>query len=109
MGKTVPQTCLDELNVFSPTLTGIGPLAWTMNAELFAPEAKAVGAPIAYSFNWFSAFLVTRFYPDVESVLGTAGTYAIFAGVCVLGTFFSAFLVPETKGKTPAQIKAMFE
>ena len=80
-----------------------------MNAELFAPEAKAVGAPVAYCFNWFSAFLVTKFEPDLERVLGTATTYVIFAVICLLGLAFSFFCVPETRGKSPAQIKAMFQ
>ena len=80
-----------------------------MNAELFAPESKAVGAPIAYCFNWFSAFLVTKFEPDLEHTFGTAATYIIFAGICLLGLAFSCFCVPETRGKSPAEIKAIFE
>ena len=66
---------------------GIGPLAWTLNAELFAPEAKTLAAPITFCFNWFCAFVVTKYEPEVENLIGASGAYFLFAGICGAGKF----------------------
>ncbi len=39
---------------------GLGPLPWTVNAEIFPPEAKAVASATAFAFNWTCAAAVTR-------------------------------------------------
>ncbi len=39
---------------------GLGPLPWTVNAEIFPPEAKAVASAAAFAFNWTCAAAVTR-------------------------------------------------
>lgn len=87
---------------------GFGPLAWTLNAELFAPEAKSLCASIAFCFNWLSCFVVTKFEPDVESIINASGAYFLFAAICGLGTIVVYFFVPETKGKTSEEIKEYF-
>ena len=63
----------------------MGPLAWTLNAELFSPEAKTIGSPITFCFNWFCAFLVTKYEPEVETYIGASGAYFLFAGICGAG------------------------
>ena len=74
------------------TLLGIGPLAWTLNAELFPPEAKTVASPITFCFNWLCAFLVTKYEPDLEGLIGASGAYFLFAGVCGAGKGYISYL-----------------
>lgn len=88
---------------------GFGPLCWTINAEIFPPEAKRLGSSIAFSANWTFAFLVTKFEPYVEDALNTSGAYFLFSAICLFGTFIIVFFVPETKGKSPEEMKAYFE
>ena len=61
-----------------------------MNAELFAPEAKTLAAPITFCFNWSCAFVVTKYEPELEKIIGTSGTYFIFAGICAAGKILYA-------------------
>ena len=56
-----------------------------MNAELFSPEAKTIGSPITFCFNWLCAFLVTKYEPEVETYIGASGAYFSFAGICGVG------------------------
>lgn len=80
---------------------GFGPIPWMMMGELFAPEVKGVAASSACLFNWLMAFVVTKFYSDLENALQIkGGAFWIFSGVCALGIFFVYFVVPETKGKS---------
>ena len=64
---------------------GFGPIPWTINAELFSSEAKALASSIAFMFNWFCAFLVTKFYPDLENLIHASGAYLMFSIICFLG------------------------
>ena len=67
---------------------GFGPLAWTLNAEIFSPEAKRLGSSIAFSANWTFAFFVTYFEPNIEVALKTSGAYFLFSSICVFGKMF---------------------
>ena len=60
-------------------------MAWTLNAEIFSPEAKRLGSSIAFSANWSFAFFVTYFEPDIEDALKTSGAYFLFSAICVFG------------------------
>ena len=97
--------CLVTITYF----LGFGPLPWTVNAEIYPAEARSLGSSIAFAFNWLCAFLVTKFEPDIEAALGASSAYFIFASICALGTLFVIFILPETKGKTPQELKAQFE
>ncbi|KAJ8917707.1 hypothetical protein NQ315_005156 [Exocentrus adspersus] len=85
---------------------GLGPIPWLASAEIFPPEIKAKCTSAAATFNWFLAFLITRFYLNVAHTIGTDITFYFFSAVCLSGVFFVLFVVPETKGKTFAEIQA---
>ena len=88
---------------------GMGPLPWLLNAELFAKEAKAPCSSICASFNWVCSFLVVKFSPNLETMIGASGSYLTFAALAAAGTFFIGVVVPETKGKTEEQIQREFQ
>ena len=89
--------------------TGIGPLPWTINAELFSPETRSFCSSAACCFNWFCAFLVTKFEADIEAAIGASGAYFLFAAICAAGTVFVGVCVPETKGKSGREIQDLFQ
>ncbi|KAF2905255.1 hypothetical protein ILUMI_00921 [Ignelater luminosus] len=78
---------------------GFGPLPWVMAAELFPPEIKSVAVAAAGMFNWFIAFLITNFYFDLKEAIGGDVAFYMFSVICLIGTVFVFFVVPETKGK----------
>ncbi|KAH8413864.1 hypothetical protein KR222_010510 [Zaprionus bogoriensis] len=84
---------------------GFGPVPWLIMAELFAEDVKSVAGSIAGTSNWFSAFLVTLLFPIMKNSIGSAATFWIFAGIAVIAFVYSLLFVPETKGKTLAEIQ----
>ncbi|XP_031347137.1 facilitated trehalose transporter Tret1-like [Photinus pyralis] len=84
---------------------GMGPLSWVLAAELFPPEINSIGSALAGSTSSICAFLVTKFYFNLQSSIGGDGTFYIFAAMAFLAVFFVYFFVPETKGKTLAEIQ----
>ena len=87
---------------------GMGPLPWLLNAELFAKEAKAPCSSLCASFNWVCSFLVVKFSPNLETVIGASGSYFSFAALAAAGTLLIGVMVPETKGKTEEEIQNIF-
>ena len=49
---------------------GMGPLPWVVNSEIFAREAKAASSSLCASFNWLCSFLVVKFSPNIENLIG---------------------------------------
>lgn len=86
---------------------GFGPIPWLMVGELFAPDVKGVAGSAAGSFSWLFAFAVTKSFVNVQSAIGTGGTFFLLAGFSLVGTVFVWLVVPETKGKSLAEIQRM--
>lgn len=84
---------------------GFGPVPWLIMAELFTEDVKSVAGSIAGTSNWFSAFLVTLLFPILKNSIGSAATFWIFAGIAVLAFVYCLIFVPETKGKSLAEIQ----
>ncbi|CAH1991121.1 unnamed protein product [Acanthoscelides obtectus] len=83
---------------------GLGPIPWMAPAEIFPPEVKSICTATAATFNWLLVFLVSKFYLNLADSIGHDSTFFIFAAISISGVIFTRFVVPETKGKTFAEI-----
>lgn len=84
---------------------GFGPVSWVMIGELFATEIKGLASSISGSICWITAFLVTKTFTNVRDAIGLGETFWLFAIFTLCGTIFVWFIVPETKGKSFAEIQ----
>lgn len=75
--------------------------------ELFSNDVKGPASSAAGAFNWGLAFLVTKAFAPVVAGIGQGSTFIIFAGFCFVGILFTLIFVPETKGKSLADIQRM--
>ena len=87
---------------------GWGPLPWLITAEVLPVRAKSLGGGIATASNWLFAFLTTKEFEDLESLLDEFGAFWLFAGISLVGVLFVWFLVPETRGRSLEEIEAEF-
>ncbi|CAG9818841.1 unnamed protein product [Phaedon cochleariae] len=86
---------------------GFGPIPWLVSAELMPPEIKSTACSLAAIFNWFLAFIVTRFYENLKNAIGGDSTFYIFAGISFIGIIFVFMFVPETKGKSISEVQKL--
>lgn len=86
---------------------GFGPIPWMMMGELFANDIKGIAGSVAGAFNWTLAFLITSTFVPMKNTFGDGPTFWVFAAFCVVGTVFTFFVVPETKGKSLNEIQLM--
>lgn len=88
---------------------GMGPITWSMNVELHSREAQSVMSSTGVLCNSIFAFLMGKFVTNIQAVINTSGMYFLNGGIDVLGLLFIMLIVPETKGKTPEEMKKYFQ
>ena len=78
---------------------GMGPLVWTVIAEIFPNAIRARAVSICVLLLWTANFLVSQFFPYLLSTFGpyTFWLYGAFGAIAVV---FISLRVSETKGKT---------
>jgi SP family facilitated glucose transporter-like MFS transporter 8 len=93
----IPVACLG-LHLFCFG-AGIGAVSMVLLSEIFLPHVRSISASISTFVMALLAFLVTRFYTDLNSAIGIHGSYWLFAVCCFLGAVFAITYVPETKNR----------
>ncbi|XP_051928022.1 solute carrier family 2, facilitated glucose transporter member 11-like [Hippocampus zosterae] len=89
---------------------GLGPAGVTgvLPAEIFDQTARPAAYMVAGSLMWLSLFLVGMLFPFIVSGLGSI-CFLPFLAVCLLSAVFLGLTVPETKGKSLAEITEEFD
>lgn len=86
---------------------GLGSLVWVLSAELFEDSSRGIGIGISSLFSSICVFLTTKYFAQLTSVIGSAETYWLFSFNSFLLCAFVLFYVPETKGKSFAEIQSV--
>nr|XP_043611426.1 inositol transporter 4-like [Erigeron canadensis] len=88
---------------------GIGSVPWIVNSEIYPLRYRGTGGGIAAVSNWVSNLIISETFLTLTEVLGSAGTFLLFAGFSTLGLVAIFFLVPETKGLQFEEVEQMLE
>ncbi|KAL8621780.1 hypothetical protein ACOMHN_016267 [Nucella lapillus] len=93
------------LMFFAP---GMGPMPWTINAEIYPLWARSTGNSMSAATNWIANLLVSMTFLTLTETLTKYGTYWLFVGIACLGFLFFLLLLPETKGKKLEEVEELF-
>ena len=82
---------------------GIGPIPWVIIAEMFEAKHVTVVMILCSQVGWVVNFMVSLVFPSLNRLLGD---YIFVPFAFTLGTsvLFIWFALPETQGRTPAQV-----
>jgi sugar porter (SP) family MFS transporter len=83
----------------------LAPVTWVVISEIFPNRIRGAAMAVAVTSLWIACFILTYTFPLLNARLGPAGTFWLYAGVCVAGFVFIKMKLPETKGKTLEQIE----
>jgi SP family sugar porter-like MFS transporter len=83
----------------------LAPVTWVVISEIFPNRIRAAGMSVAVTSLWMASFILTYTFPLLNRDLGPAGTFWIYAAICVSGFVFIRFRLRETKGKTLEEIE----
>lgn len=88
---------------------GLGPLVSTLRAELFPSNTRGIASGVTNITETITCFISLKMYHVVAAKWGYYLNYWIFAVFCIIGAIIIYFVVPETKGKSFAQIQKQFQ
>ena len=108
---------------------GVGPLPFVIVSEILPQRTRAAGQSLATCLNWLSAFTVrsssapsqwegltlgccaqvTRSFEPLAAAVGEGRVFGCFAALCGGLALFAYQAVPETRGKSLAEIAAFFD
>jgi len=88
---------------------GPGVCVWLALSELMPTRIRSNGMSIALVINQLVSTLLAGIFLPFVSKHGYSSMFYLFASFTVVYFFTTAFLLPETKGKTLEEIEAHFE
>jgi len=83
----------------------LAPVTWVVISEIFPNRIRGAAMAVAVAALWLACFLLTYTFPLLNAKLGAAGTFWLYAGICVAGFVFIFFKLPETKNKSLEEIE----
>ena len=101
-GNAVLVLCMATLACFAMTL---GPVVWVILSEIFPNQIRGAAMSVSVFSLWTACFILTLTFPMLRETLGKAGTFWIYAAICVASLLFTIRRLPETKGKSLEQIE----
>jgi sugar porter (SP) family MFS transporter len=79
---------------------------WLLNAELYPLEVRGRGTGLVVMVQWVANLAVSLTFLLLIHAVGKPATFWLYAALCAAAIVFTAFYVPETKGKTLEEIEA---
>jgi sugar porter (SP) family MFS transporter len=83
----------------------LAPVTWVVISEIFPNRIRGAAMSVAVSALWLACFLLTFTFPMLNARLCAAGTFFLYAVICVAGFVFIKLKLPETKNKSLEQIE----
>jgi sugar porter (SP) family MFS transporter len=83
----------------------LAPVTWVVISEVFPNRIRGAAMAVAVSALWIACFILTYTFPILNSRLGSAKTFWLYAAICVAGFIFIKLKLPETRGKSLEQIE----
>ncbi|XP_014273037.1 facilitated trehalose transporter Tret1 [Halyomorpha halys] len=87
---------------------GIAPIPWMLQSELYPFRGKCMAAGIAAAASYLIGFAATKSFLFLNSVFQLYGMFLIFGVLSLCGALYLNRKMPETEGKTLAEIEAFF-
>ncbi|KAL0112234.1 hypothetical protein PUN28_011947 [Cardiocondyla obscurior] len=93
----IPVVALSAFMIVYSLGMGNGPVV--IMAEIFTRDVTSLASTVSLSASWGSAFVVTKSFTDLITLLGTHGCFFFLATSCACSFVFCFVLLPETKGR----------
>lgn len=79
-----------------------------MVAELAPSHVRGLVTSASITINWITAFLITHYLASLQDSLGMHGAFWLLSGFSFCGLLFAGLILPETSGKSLAEIQALY-
>ncbi|XP_018912975.2 facilitated trehalose transporter Tret1 isoform X2 [Bemisia tabaci] len=87
---------------------GLSQIPWMLTSEVFPNRGRGLASGIAAACSYLMAFVASKTYPDLERYLGIHGVCFLYGTLTLLGYIFIYFCLPETEGRSLAEIEGIY-
>ncbi|XP_044732211.1 facilitated trehalose transporter Tret1-2 homolog [Chrysoperla carnea] len=94
------------LTIYILSAGGLIALPYIFASELFETKYRATASSLLSVLGSILGFITIQAYEFIQDNFGREYIFWYFGLVCILGTLFSIFWLPETKGKSFSEIQA---
>lgn len=101
-------TALILIYVFTSTF-GLLTIPFVMNAEIYPQKYRGFCSGLAIAVCYTICFVCLKMYPWMIDNLGAFNICLMYGSCALISVFYVQFIVPETKGKSLAEIENMFK
>lgn len=93
--------------IFAGTI-GVLTFPFAMVAEMYPQKARGLAAGLTMSLAFLMSFITVKTFATVFEYFGNVVVFSFYAFVALVGIAFAIFVLPETKGKSLAEIEEYF-
>ncbi|OAA77795.1 General substrate transporter [Akanthomyces lecanii RCEF 1005] len=87
---------------------GLGNVPW-MQSELFPMAVRSLGSGVSTATNWSANFVIGLTFLPLMDLLTPPWTFALYAGICVVGEVLIWLIYPETAGLSLEEATSLLE
>lgn len=87
---------------------GMGPMPWTINAEIYPQWCRSFGNGLATSVNWTFNLAISVSFLSLMNLITREGAYYFYSGLAVSAVIFFWWVLPETRGRTLEDMEVLF-
>lgn len=80
--------------------SGLGPMPWTINSELFPLWCRSACFAATTAIVWIFNLLISLTFLSSIKIFSKAGTFWLYAFLGIIGYCIFYFFLPETKGRS---------
>lgn len=88
---------------------GIGPVSFTLNAESYPLNVRALGVSLSMSLNWILDFVLSMSWPKMADSMTVSGGLYFYGAWNFVAFVITFFLIPETKQLTLEELDKVFQ
>jgi sugar porter (SP) family MFS transporter len=83
----------------------LAPIVWVLLSEIFPNRIRGRAMSVSTLALWCACLVLTVTFPYLNRGLGTSGTFALYALICISGFLLMMKYLPETRQRTLEEIE----
>lgn len=88
---------------------GLLPIPYIVLGEMMPDKVRGPATVLCLILGWMESGVLIKIFPPIVELCGLHGCIYLFAVCCFLGLIYTIVCIPETKGRSLADIEKLFK
>lgn len=87
---------------------GFGPIVYSLTGDILPPRVRGMCCSLVLACRFVFVFSLLKVFPSMVNSFGLPVVFWLHSFICLAGTIFAFIFLPETQGKTLAELSNLF-